>query len=242
MVSQLSKAKKAWAKQYNNAMANTIYYQPTSATNSTVYVQPVTNGAWVTTSSTTGTIPTWVPMHPSQVPGPARKTPGGYNIAGGRDAKITMPDGTIIEMLADGSYTINDKDAKVIYRGTKTRDFNPFINASDKLEGFIQYCGTIGIKQDEMLKLPLDLFVAWLIIEAAKADLEPEPDLKLLPNLRKVQKPHCPSCGRFVKLRHKAVGINHCGTVCFEKGIRNVEASTQLLLPHERGKALTSAS
>lgn len=104
----------------------------------------------------------------------------------GQKRRIKLPDGTIIETQVDGSYTLTDTDAKVIYRANRVREFNRFINASDLMAQFVEFCGKeAGVGRGEFLDLPLKLFIGYLITEAAKADGEPEPkDIKLLPDLR----------------------------------------------------------
>lgn len=142
----------------------------------------------------------------------------GFRLPDGMKSIIELPDGTKIEVKVDGSYEIKDADAKVVYRANRMREFNPFLNASDKLENFIQFCRQQGIRKDEMLQLPINLFIGWLILEAAKADAEPEPEeIKLLPALKKIISPHCKACGKFI--RHELVKrqINFCKPTCFEK-------------------------
>jgi hypothetical protein len=123
-------------------------------------------------------------------------------------------------VLADGSFTVIDKDAKVIYRASRVRDFNPFINVSDRIEEFIAFCGEQGVRKGEMLELPLSLFIGWLVIQAAKADQEPEPAVPLLPDLRKRITPRCPGCGRFTLADLRVRKIEFCAPPCFERHYR----------------------
>lgn len=136
----------------------------------------------------------------------------------GEQQTIHLPDGTVIEVKKDGSYEIQDKDAKVIYRANRIRDFNAFLNASDKMEAFIRFCGEHGVRRGEMLDLPVKHFIAWLILEAAKADQEEQPDVPLLADLRReASQPRCVSCGRFMPRRRKRAGLTVCRTLCFER-------------------------
>lgn len=130
---------------------------------------------------------------------------------------IELPDGTLINIKGDGSYELNDKDAKVVYRACRVRDFNKFLNVSDRLEEFIKYCDEVGVRSDEMLKLPIDLFIAWVCLEAAKMDKEPEPNLRLLPRLTTHAKPRCLACARFISRKMKAKAIEVCNPKCFER-------------------------
>lgn len=133
-----------------------------------------------------------------------------------QSAHITLPDGTKINIDRDGSFEINDQAAKVIYRAARIREFNPFVNASDKIEDFIRFCGDQGIRQGEMLDLPIKLFIGWLIMEAAKADHEPDPNVPLIPDLRRHTTPRCLGCGRFIRRDAAAKGLMHCRSTCFE--------------------------
>jgi hypothetical protein len=87
------------------------------------------------------------------------------------------------------------------------REFNRFLNASDMLVKFIEFLGTQQVKQHEALQIPIDLFIAWLVVEAAKADGE-EPDQKEQAKLEKLgvllltgPQPRC-ACGRFMARHH----------------------------------------
>jgi hypothetical protein len=137
-------------------------------------------------------------------------------VSDGKEKTIHLPDGTIIEVKADGSFEIFDKDAKVIYRANRIREFNPFINASDKIEEFIRFCGAHRVRQNEMIDLPLKHFIAWLVVEAARADQEPTPSVPLIPDLRKQTSPQCVCCGRFIPRRFKQSGVEFCKPKCFE--------------------------
>lgn len=141
-----------------------------------------------------------------------------YTPQDGRPVTIKMPDGTIIEVAADGSFEIKDKDAKVTYRANKVREFNRYLNASDLLEKFIRFCGReAAVQKQEMLDLPLKLFIGWLVLEAAKADKEPPPDdIKLIPDLRKAAEPQCRSCGQPISLERRRLGLEFCCGACFE--------------------------
>lgn len=145
---------------------------------------------------------------------------GDVKIHDGQEAKIELPDGTVIDVAADGSFKIEDKDAKVIYRASRLRDFNKFINVSDRLEEFIEFCGQQGVKQSEMLNLPLNLFIGWLAIEAAKADKEAEPEFPLLEDLRKIVAPSCLECSKSLDPSVSAKQIEFCGPECFESHYR----------------------
>lgn len=140
---------------------------------------------------------------------------GDCMIEDGVPCNVHLPDGSVLMVGSDGSFTINDKDAKVTYRANRLRDFNPFINASDKLEGFIKLCGALGVKQDEMMQMPVKLFIGWLIIEAARADGE-QPDVNLLDGIHDHVRPRC-TCGRFIARERIRKKVFFCRPECMER-------------------------
>lgn len=155
-----------------------------------------------------------------------RAMAGAVRVMEGQALVIDLPDGSKLDVKEDGSYEVIDKDAKLTYRANRLRDFNTYLNASDKLEEFVRFCGGHGISQDEMKNLPVKLFIAWLVQEAAKADQEPEPELQLLPDLRRRANPKCGGCGRFLTRRHVQKRIEFCAPVCFDRHYqRQLEAA-----------------
>ncbi len=128
----------------------------------------------------------------------------GYTIQDGHRATLTWPDGAKLRVKHNGSWSIDDKDAKVIYRANRVRDFNRHFNAAERMEEFIAYCGTFGITKAEMLDLPVSLFISWLVLQAAKADDEPDPPeaKTLIPDLRARAEPVCRGCGAALTPEH----------------------------------------
>lgn len=112
----------------------------------------------------------------------------------------------------------------IMYPPNPMRDFNPFLKASDKLEDFIRFCGRQGVRREEMLRLPVGLFVSWLIVESAKADGEPEPAVPLLPDLRRHTRPRCLGCGRFLPRELTRQQIGHCTPICFNRHYARVSS------------------
>lgn len=116
---------------------------------------------------------------------------------------IELPDGAKLEIDDLGNYHIEDKDAKVTYAANNNREFSPYLNASDMLARFVEYVRTVGIKRNEVMNLPIHLFISWLIIEAADKDGDVVPGdvvpVHRDPMLVSVLKPKCATCGRFVK-------------------------------------------
>lgn len=115
---------------------------------------------------------------------------------------IELPDGAKLIIDAAGNYRIEDKDAKVTYKANRVREFSPHLNASDLLAQFVRYVGTLGVTQADVLRLPIELFINWLVIEAAERDQDPVP-ADVVPveshlEIRRLRKPQCLHCGRFI--------------------------------------------
>lgn len=92
--------------------------------------------------------------------------------------------------------TIPEAAFAPLQRRPPPRNFNKYINASDLLEEFIRYAGDAGVRQGEVLALPLDLFVKWLIIRACEED-EEEPNVTL--ELGPAPQPRCLGCQQFMR-------------------------------------------
>lgn len=104
-----------------------------------------------------------------------------------------LPDGATLRIAVDGSYAIEDENAKVLYRACRVREFNPYINASDLLEAFITEVGKYdGVNQGDVLALPIEAFINWIILEAAKRDGDPIDDLPTVESalLRRLSSPN----------------------------------------------------
>jgi hypothetical protein len=129
--------------------------------------------------------------------------------------KYDLPDGSKLEIDDNGNFIINDKDTKVTYKTNNIREFNKFINASDLLEMFIADCGDLGAKQNQILDIPIELFINWLIMEAAIADGDKPPDdVKSLSEIRKTK--HCKYCGKFIHNYKYDNNINFCNGLCLD--------------------------
>lgn len=213
------------SKQANNAMAlqqaqmqqGLLYAAGSTATGGTTSTNSYAVITLTGTSATTGSYATTWSDDYGGVSVQDARIIGHRRVNDGDEAHISLPDGSIIHVDKDGSFTIDDSKSKVIYRANRMRDFNAFINVSDRLEEFIAFCGQHGVRRGEMMELPLHLFIGWLVIQAAKADKEPEPDIKLLPDLRKRVTPRCPSCGRFTLAEMRARRIEFCAPACFDR-------------------------
>lgn len=120
-----------------------------------------------------------------------------------------LPDGSRIEIDDDGNYNVIDADAKVIYKACRILAFNRFLNASELLEQFIADLAPFGVKQSQVLKIPVEAFISWLITKAALADGDEPPPRR---------HPHrCIQCKRFLPVRLIAQGINVCSPAHLER-------------------------
>jgi len=102
----------------------------------------------------------------------------------GSPTEIELPDGTILNVDSDGNFTINDSNAKTIYKSMRMKEGNEFINATDLIERFIVALGKQGVKQSELLHIPIEVFFTWLVVEAAKQDGDNMPDMDVMQQLR----------------------------------------------------------
>lgn len=94
-------------------------------------------------------------------------------------------------------------------------EFNRYINASDLMQEFIAWLGTQGVRKGEVLGLPMDLFIKWLIIQACEQDGE-EPNVSL--SLPAPKKNRCLGCGRFLpRLSPVAFHGQQCSTRYFTR-------------------------
>ena len=128
---------------------------------------------------------------------------------------LLMPDGTRIRMGHNDRYTIEDENAKVLYKGCDKREFNKYVNASELLGDFVGDLGKIGVIQSKVLKTPIEYFINWLIHRAAEQD-EDEHAAKDVPTLIEskpalvVYKPRCKYCCKFITKKRADSGINFC--------------------------------
>lgn len=113
-----------------------------------------------------------------------------------------LPDGSKIKIDDDGNYEVIDGDAKVVYKACRILAFNRFLNASELLEQFIADLAPHGVKQSQVLKVPVEAFINWLIAQAARADGDEPP--------RQRHQFRCVQCKRFLPTKLIAQGVNFC--------------------------------
>lgn len=230
-----------------------------------IYTSPVNNSTYITGTVTTTNTTAWInttgtgttgsnimplPYGNQPIPGMINQIDPYdhssilskiFKVQAGMACEIQLPDGSKIKVDDNGSYVIDDKDAKVVYRANRARDFNKFINVSDRIEEFFEFCGQQEVEADEMMELPMKLFVGWLVLKAAEADMEEPPDIKLIPDLHKrTANPRCRSCGRFIRYAQKKANMEFCNAVCFDKKL--VEFNAPTLPPLQALAALPAPS
>jgi hypothetical protein len=140
----------------------------------------------------------------------------------GDGALLNMPDGSIITIDKQGNFDINDKDSKVIYKANPNRDFNRYINASDLLEEFIRFLGKeFDIRQNQIMDVPINVFIDWLIVQAAMKDGDDySNDMKMLTSEAIREKNwyrRCKCCGRYIQKKMFEAGLLFCNSICFNK-------------------------
>lgn len=119
-----------------------------------------------------------------------------------------LPNGSRLAIDDDGNYKIENEQQQITYRANTSRAFNPYINAGDMMAKFVEEAVRLGVARDEVLKLPINLFISWLIIAAAEQDGEERPadivPISADPLLLSVVRPKCLQCGRFIpRLYHR---------------------------------------
>jgi hypothetical protein len=136
---------------------------------------------------------------------------------------ISMPDGSKID-IDRGNFRVLDKDAKITYRGSRVREFNRYINASDLLAEFVEFLGAERLTEREALKIPIELFVAWMIVRAAEQDGEDAAEgdrLRLASGAQIARSPRCRCCGRFIARRRARNGVLFCSGDHQERWLAN---------------------
>jgi len=130
---------------------------------------------------------------------------------------LELPDGTIINVDDDGNFEILDANAKITYKANRVREFNKFMNASDLLEAFIEDLGKANVKQGEVLNIPIEMFINWIIHKSAEQDGDDTPDdIPALTDMR-YKHPQCKCCGRFIKKDLINKGLNFCNGDHYQK-------------------------
>lgn len=94
------------------------------------------------------------------------------------------------------------------------RILNKYLNASDLLEEFILEMKPLGIRQNEVLSVPIELFINWLIIRSAEEDGLDAPALPCLPDKRRDR---CWDCGKFITLEQRQAGMFFCNGTHFDR-------------------------
>lgn len=138
--------------------------------------------------------------------------------------RATLPDGSVIVVDDQGNYKIEDKNAVVTYKASNIRNFNPYINASDLLARFVGQVKELGVNsKQEVLNLPIKLFISWLVIEAAEQDGDEVPE-NVQKEFRQIHKPQCQLCGRYIKKLYQFNNFPFCDPAHASKHLKLLQA------------------
>jgi hypothetical protein len=95
-----------------------------------------------------------------------------------------------------------------------------YLNASDLLEEFIKDIGALGIRQSEVLAVPIELFINWLIVKSAEEDDKAD-EVKDIPKLPSAfstyRRDRCRCCGRFVTAQARKMDMYFCSGEHYSK-------------------------
>lgn len=142
-------------------------------------------------------------------------------------AKYHLADGTILDIDDNGNFEIIDKDAKVTYKANNVREFNKYLNASDVLEDFIKYLGSMGVTKKNLKDINIEMFILWLIITAAEKDDIEKPVaevLKLEDMTKRMHYDRCTCCGRFLSKTKVQAGIKFCSGDHMDRYLEKIAA------------------
>lgn len=128
---------------------------------------------------------------------------------------LELPDGTIIDVEDRHNYTIHDANTQISREHCTIRAFNRFINASEMLEGFIKDMAPVGIRQDQILKVPVEAFINWLIFKAAESDGD------VLPASHYNHR--CIYCKQFLLRKLVVMGVNFCSPDHLDRYLNKIQ-------------------
>jgi hypothetical protein len=140
------------------------------------------------------------------------------HILKGKKFALKMVDGSMLQIDEKGNYFLEDQYQTRIYEANNRREFNRYINASDVMEQFITYLQDKGVKQVDFLNLPIEVFINFMIIQAAQKDGDPIPSDIVPPEIHpkliessKQEIPRCKYCGKFIEHKREKAGVKFCG-------------------------------
>jgi hypothetical protein len=139
----------------------------------------------------------------------------------GSEYRIDLGNGEYLEVDADGKVTHHAQSTR-IYEPCRRYEFNPFVNASDIMEEFVEFVAALGVRRQAFLELPLGLFVKYLILRSAEKDGDDLEELGVSPESLRADKAlvastkplkwsgRCLRCGRYVKRERVSLGFAFC--------------------------------
>ncbi len=186
----------------SNAPGSIIYWNGTSSATTTS-----TTNAWTNNTFSTTATGTQVPSFPAGTPTQAALAQLAQQNAALQQQVLQQQ---VLQQQAGGGVQWADLPAY-----GQPPNFNEYVNASDLLKDFIKFLGEIGVNQKQFLDLPIELFINWLVIMAAKADGEAPPDDVRVKDHPRLPAPYygtkCRACGRFVGEAKAKEGLPFCG-------------------------------
>jgi len=205
----------AWTDQYFTDTGGTSTYE-------TVYVTTSSTGTATASTTFPDTAPVRVVRSVEYQEVPVKA--GRRKVE--RGTTLELPDGSVLHVDHSGNFEVLGHNAKITYKGNQIREFNKYINASDLLEAFIDDLGQAGVKQGEVLAVPIEMFINWLIHKAAEQDGDPVPrGVPLLEaDAHKKQHPRCKCCGRFIKKVLANDGMMFCNGEHYQQQLAKVGA------------------
>lgn len=89
---------------------------------------------------------------------------------------VELP-GNFHVVVGENDIEIKDARKKIIYHAETRREFNPHMNAADRLDEFMSAARARGLSVATIRALSIGAFADWLAIQAAKRDGETPPNI-----------------------------------------------------------------
>jgi len=161
----------------------------------------LTNNSWVTTADSTGTDTTqYITFFNDS------NSTSGTSITATTDNYLFTGN----KIVHTPSYSVASAPAP----RADPRILNKYLNGSDLLEEFILDMKPMGIRQNEILQVPIELFINWMIMKSAEAEDAEIPALSQLPTKRRDR---CWECGQFVTLEQRKASMFFCSGAHFDR-------------------------
>lgn len=139
-----------------------------------------------------------------------------------------LEDGAKLIIDDKGNYRIEDKNAKITYKSNNVREFNKYINSSDLLADFIADMGKMGADARQVLEIPIQYFIRWLICKSAEQDGEDSTEtVPVIANdtvkVLELKQNRCKCCGRYISQLNLSHGLLFCNGRHADKFLERVK-------------------